>query len=509
MQISIALLLLFAGLLLAVWRSKSGEKNPLVTLAGLVILCVALVAYLFSGLGLVVLARSLFVDAGIALLGVGALLALRRQHSSPFFALGLGTLGLGLLLAFAVRTFADAPEAETTFLLELGPDDRIEEVEPLLARFDARAERAFPEITMEDDEDLAQYFLVYVRQKLRDELMALLGADTENVDTVEPNMPVDLDPVFEGEAAAAERGAILTDDPLAAQQWGLAAIGGHAVHALVRDVQPARKAVVAILDTGVDAAHEDLGGAFRRSPGTRDGNGHGTHCAGIAGALTNNGRGVASLNWEGRFVEIVSFQALPFNGAGSVETIAQAILDATQAGADVISMSLGEVAPVPPRVVDEAVRFALDRGVIVVASAGNASDDAARHMPSNIDGVIAVAAVDRDLKKARFSNTTTALRRPIAAPGVDILSLKPNGTYAPLSGTSMATPMVAGLLGLLRSLQPDLTADEAYALLHDTGMTVEDTPLVGRVIHAEAAVRALLQPGTASAATDAGRSTAR
>lgn len=488
MTLTIPLVLLFAGLLMTAWRTRDGEKNALLALGGLLLVFAALLSYLFSGRPLPGLARSLFVDAGLALLAVGGVLALARRGGQPFFGLGVLLLGLGVLLSFFLRMAAPAGAAEeVSFLLELGPDDRIEEVMPLLARYDARAERAFPTVSLEEDEDLAQHFLVYVKRKLRQKLMDLLGADAENVDAVEVNRTVTLSPPLEGTVDAAAR-AVVADDPMAAQQWGLDAIGAHAVHAMLRDVTPKRKAVVAILDTGVDAAHEDLAGVFGESPGTADGNGHGTHCAGIAGAATNNGKGVASLNWEGRFVEIVSFQALPFNGTGTLEHIAQAVIDATQAGVDVLSMSLGDVSPVPPRVVAQAVAFAQRRGIIVVASAGNANQDAATHMPSNLDGVFAVAAVDRDLKKAGFSNTTAGLPRALAAPGVDILSLKPDGVYAPMSGTSMATPMVAGLLGLLRALNPDLTAEAAYDLLYRTGTTVEDTPLVGRVINAEAAV---------------------
>ena len=189
---------------------------------------------------------------------------------------------------------------------------------------------------------------------------------------------------------------------------------------------------------------------------------------------------------------MTGYPALGSNGSGSLESIAQAIIDATKADADVISMSLGSVAPYQPKVLVDAVEFAQKRGVIVAASAGNSNRDAYNHFPSNIAGVIAVAAVDQDLKKARFSNTVNRLSRPLAAPGVDILSLFPKNEYRPLSGTSMSTPMVTGLLGVMRALNPDLTADQAYTILHETGTTVADTPRVGRVMNAEAAILATL-----------------
>jgi thermitase len=128
----------------------------------------------------------------------------------------------------------------------------------------------------------------------------------------------------------------------------------------------------------------------------------------------------------------------------------------------------------------------------VVASAGNSNADARDHIPSNVDGVIVVAAVDQNLGKARFSNTNTSLALPLAAPGVDILSLKPNNKYVPLSGTSMSTPMVSGLIGILRSFNPDLTTQQAYDILHETGKTLDDSPRIGRLINAEAAIQTVL-----------------
>jgi len=309
------------------------------------------------------------------------------------------------------------------------------------------------------------------------------------------------------------------NDPLVHQQWALEAIRGDKVHGILQAVQPQRKARVAIIDTGVDSGHEDLqsvsfgaeeqsffGGLLDRIFGwlldwlrstfgaqdiAGDMNGHGTHCAGIAGAVTNNGLGIASLNWEGRFIEILPFKGLRDDGSGTMEQISQAVIDATHAEADVVSLSLGSRSPVPPRVLTNAIAFALRNGTIVAAAAGNSNGDASRHAPANIDGVIAVAAVDHELKKSSFSNTVGGLSRPLAAPGSDILSLAPNNDYALKSGTSMATPVVTGLLGLMRSIDPVLTATEAYNILHETGTEVEDTPQVGRVINAEEAVKAV------------------
>jgi thermitase len=139
-----------------------------------------------------------------------------------------------------------------------------------------------------------------------------------------------------------------------------------------------------------------------------------------------------------------------------------------------------------------AIAFAQKRGAIVLASAGNSNRDAYNHFPSNIEGVIAVAAIDQHMQKARFSNTMPTLSRPLAAPGVDILSLVPKNGYKPMSGTSMATPIVSGLIGVMKALHPDLTAEQAYTILHETGITVEDTPRIGRVINAEAALQAVL-----------------
>jgi len=167
--------------------------------------------------------------------------------------------------------------------------------------------------------------------------------------------------------------------------------------------------------------------------------------------------------------------------------IAQAIVDATNDGADVISMSLGAKAETP-KTVRDAIQYARRNHVVVLASAGNSNEDAIDHMPSNVDGVIVVSAVDENLNKAKFSNTNTSLARPIAAPGVNILSLKNGGGYVSLSGTSMSTPVVSGIVGMMRSLNPDLTDDEVWSILNRTSVDVKDSRRIGRFVDAEAAI---------------------
>ncbi len=457
------------------------------------------VVLLLVGGSLRVAAGPTFLDgvvAALASLGVGLLaaslvLALRRTSPRSFFILGI----LVLALAGALRTagaLLQPRTAELALLVELGPDDRIEELARLLDRHGARYERAFPTVTRAMDIDLAQVYLVYVPARSAEALAAALRADRENVDDVTINRSIGLEPPVRVPAAEPAPGLAQANDPLATEQWALALSGGHAAHALLQDLRPARKARVAIIDTGVDAAHEDLAATFRDSPARTDRHGHGTHCAGIAGAATNNGLGMASLNWEGRFVEVTGYGALDATGLGTLESVAQAIIDATQDAADVISLSLGDYAPVPPKVLADAVDFARERGVILVASAGNGNRDAWNHVPSNLEGVIAVAAVDAQGRKAPFSNTTARLSRPIAAPGVNIVSLAPANGYATMSGTSMAAPFVSGLIGVLRALAPDLSAEDAYTILHETGLVVEDTDRIGRVVDAGAAVRAVL-----------------
>ncbi|MDP5276575.1 S8 family peptidase [Chengkuizengella axinellae] len=208
--------------------------------------------------------------------------------------------------------------------------------------------------------------------------------------------------------------------------------------------------LVAVIDTGVDEDHEDLAGKVVRGydfidddRDPSDLNGHGTHVAGTVGALTDNRTGVAGVAPD---VQIMSVRVLDRSGYGTNEGVANGITYAADNGADVINLSLGSSSP--SGVVEDAVNYAWNRGVVVVAAAGNDGNRRA-HYPAYYTNSLAVAATDDRDRKASFSTYGTWV--DVAAPGVDIVSTQLGGGYVSYSGTSMAAPHTAGLAALLAS----------------------------------------------------------
>jgi thermitase len=206
---------------------------------------------------------------------------------------------------------------------------------------------------------------------------------------------------------------------------------------------------VAVLDTGVDYNHPDLdskvllGYDFVDNDYTPyDLNGHGTHVAGTVAAETNNAQGVAGMAPN---TNILAVRVLDANGSGSLADIADGIEYAADAGAEVINLSLG--CNCSTTTLKNAVNYAWNKGVVVVAAAGN-DGVSTTFEPASYTNAIAVAAVDRYDQLASFSNWGASWV-DVAAPGVDIASTYPNNRYVYMSGTSMASPHVAGLAGLL------------------------------------------------------------
>ena len=194
------------------------------------------------------------------------------------------------------------------------------------------------------------------------------------------------------------------------------------------------------------------------------------------------------------FVEVTSIRVLSSFGGGTQQGIIKGILEAADKGADVISMSLGgRSTEKRQKAYEEAVQYANKAGAIVVVAAGNSNSNATLFAPANTPGVITVSAIDTLLHRAHFSNFITDLKMGVAAPGVKIFSTIPGSKYTAFNGTSMATPYVAGLLGLLKSLEPDLTTQKAYQVINDSGVKTKDTPLTGKLIQPAEAVKLLIK----------------
>lgn len=207
--------------------------------------------------------------------------------------------------------------------------------------------------------------------------------------------------------------------------------------------------IVGIVDTGVDETHAttgDLAGVylkhrdFSNSGNYWDHFGHGTHVGGIVGAK-NNQIGIISLQG----VKLLNAKALGDDGGGTDLAVAQAIRWCVDEGAWIINCSLGSNQR--SQAIADAVAYAVSHGVLVMAASGNDGSKNGVSDPADLEGTIAIGAIDRQRRLAAFSNQ--GARVQAVGPGVDILSTYRNGGYAMLSGTSMATPwdsMVAALV---------------------------------------------------------------
>ncbi|HWH07592.1 MAG TPA: S8 family serine peptidase, partial [Candidatus Thermoplasmatota archaeon] len=261
-------------------------------------------------------------------------------------------------------------------------------------------------------------------------------------------------------------------DPLLGKQWGIRAVNltGAFHHFKAKNTQK-----LCIVDSGVDHAHPDLSSRMWREPSTgimgwdfvngdgdpMDDAGHGTHVAGIAAAAIQNGRGIAGASPE----RIIAVKVLDANGVGTEANLALGIEFCADKGASVISMSLGT--PEDSPAVYRAVRYAHERGVVMVASIGNLGGcTTCVRFPAAYSEVVAVAALRPDGTTPKFSSVSDAV--DFAAPGVVIVSTFPGSRYASFNGTSMATPFVAAAAGLLMDAQPDLNATDTLRLLAET-----------------------------------------
>lgn len=263
--------------------------------------------------------------------------------------------------------------------------------------------------------------------------------------------------------------------------------------------------VIASIDTGVDRNHEDLkdnmwvntvevpnngidddGNGYiddyygwnwvANSNDPMDDHGHGTHTAGTIAATGNNSIGIVGVNWTSR---IMALKFLDSNGSGNLDNGIKALQYAADMGARVSSNSWGCMCN--SLAMDDAVQYEHDRGMVTAVAAGNNNGDSLDFSPASADMAITVSASDYTDAKASFSNWGEKI--DVAAPGVNILSTKASinrmcsstTNYCRVSGTSMATPHVAGLAALIISKNPTLTNEEVRQIIR-TGADDLGTP---------------------------------
>ncbi|WP_049923510.1 S8 family serine peptidase [Halopiger djelfimassiliensis] len=232
---------------------------------------------------------------------------------------------------------------------------------------------------------------------------------------------------------------------------------------------------IAVVDTGTDYEHPDLQDRFGSNPGTDPAGGtddpaarnaeHGTHVSGIASATTDNGDGVAGMSNS----HLYAVRVLGGGGGGSWSDIADGIQWAADNGADIINLSLG--APRRSGVVESAINYAHNNGALPIAAAGNDGPctDCVSY-PAALSNCVAVSALDSSENLARFSNTGPEI--DVAAPGVGVLSTVPNGGYDNMSGTSMASPAVAGVAALGLAANPEWGPSELRSALEESAVDV-------------------------------------
>ncbi|MCM2354179.1 MAG: S8 family serine peptidase [Pseudobdellovibrio sp.] len=287
-------------------------------------------------------------------------------------------------------------------------------------------------------------------------------------------------------------------DPLYVQTWGLSNVGqadpknqvgvaGVDINAeRAWEIQTGtREKIIAVIDTGIDWSHPDLAenmwvneaeqngkagvdddnngvvddiygyNAITGTGNAKDDQGHGSHCAGTIGARANNGIGVAGVNWN---VRMMAVKFLDAGGSGSLADAIKAIDYATKMGAHVMSNSWGGGGF--SQTLMDAIKRSNEAGAIFIAAAGNEynNNDSSPTYPSTyqVENVMSVAAIDNRGAKADFSNYGKKTVH-LGAPGVNVMSTT-GGSYKSFSGTSMATPHVAGVAALLWANEPNLTA---------------------------------------------------
>lgn len=300
--------------------------------------------------------------------------------------------------------------------------------------------------------------------------------------------------------AKPEQPFLINDPRYEADQWYLQRINASRAWSLAYDAAGFAGNLgtvqVAIVDSGIDVNHPEFRGRLMTgynylAPGAPpvDDYGHGTHVAGLLGAVANNAGGIAGVAPK---VRIDARKVLNSQGSGTISNVSKAIREAADSGAEIINLSLESSAPNPT--MEAAVKYAYSKGALLIAAAGNFYPSPVS-WPAAYSEVIAVAATNYNDKHASYSNQGGQIE--LAAPGgeraLSVLSTWPGGVkcrdkatvivqsdYCTSEGTSMAAAVVSGAAALIKSVRPDYTAEQIRQLLRNTTMPLsESATLVG------------------------------
>ncbi len=273
----------------------------------------------------------------------------------------------------------------------------------------------------------------------------------------------------------------LIDDPEVMNEWGLVTVeAGSAWQRLashrLRTGQIAEPVYVAVIDSGVDAAHEDLQGRLTAGINVRedavnrtdvmDEHGHGTHVAGTIVATVNNGLGASGVSGS-EPIYVVPIKALNAQLEAKLSTIYAAVVAAVDwrgpegQRVKAINLSFGERFTSVPKVLEDAVQYAVDQDVLVIAAAGNEGQIVDGYYPASFPGVVSVGATGENHQLVPSSNK----QADVHAPGQGIISTWPGNRYLSYTGTSQATGFVTAAAALLWSANPQLSVAEVKASL--------------------------------------------
>lgn len=290
--------------------------------------------------------------------------------------------------------------------------------------------------------------------------------------------------------------ALAPNDPYAGSEWHLAKLGLPTAW----DTTQGSGVTIAILDTGVDGTHPDLAGRmvagwnfYDNNSNTADVHGHGTAVAGAAAASVNNGVGVAGMAGQAFLMPVRIADA---NAYAYWSTVAQGLTWASDMGARVANISYGGVAA--SATVQTAAQYMRARGGLVVVAAGNNGIDEGIAPTTSM---VVVAATDANDQKTSWSSYGSFVS--IAAPGQDIWTTTRGGGYQAWWGTSLASPVVAGVVGLMMSARPGMSNTQLEGLLYsssvDLGAAGRDSSYGWGRVNAAAAVQAALASPIADA----------